>query len=367
MSGITSCGSTPYGPEVYFLVLPGTMLLDFAGTSETLRVAADFGAPFRIHYVGPADLPRTSIGLTLGGVEPLPERLPRGAIVVIPGVEKSARDYLLPAAHLAAAWLARSVGPEQLLCTVCSGAFLAAESGLLQDHACTTHHSLTRRLAREYPRLEVVENRIFVRDRNVLTSAGVTAGVDLALHLVSELAGPRVAVEVARLLVLYFRRAGSDPQLSPWLLHRNHIDPRVHGAQDLVIGIPRTAGRSPSWLIRSTPARGTWTGCSRRTPASRRSRTCGRSAPPPPGSSSANRAPAWSAWRRWWGSRRRSSFAGHSGASSGPAPSTYGWRRPTPERSSTGPSLRSISPSPFTPGTPPGPARRARARPACPG
>jgi transcriptional regulator GlxA family with amidase domain len=214
------------------------MLLDFAGTSETLRVAADFGAPFRIHYVGPADRPRSSIGLALAGVEALPERLAPGAIVVIPGVEKSARDYRLPEARRAAAWLARTVGPEQLLYTVCSGAFLAAESGLLQDHVCTTHHTLTRRLAAEHPRLKVLENRIFVRDRNVLTSAGVTAGVDLALHLVSELAGPLVAVEVARLLVLYFRRFGSDPQLSPWLLHRNHIDPRVHAAQDLVVRDP---------------------------------------------------------------------------------------------------------------------------------
>ena len=214
------------------------MLLDFAGTSETLRVAADYGAPFRVHYVGPADRPRSSIGLGLAGVEPLPERLAPGAIVVIPGVEKSARDYRLPEAKRAAAWLARTVGPEQLLCTVCSGAFLAAESGLLQDHLCTTHHSLTRRLATEHPRLKVLENRIFVRDRNVLTSAGVTAGVDLALHLVSEMAGPLVAVEVARLLVLYFRRAGSDPQLSPWLLHRNHIDPRVHAAEDLVVQDP---------------------------------------------------------------------------------------------------------------------------------
>jgi len=238
MSGTTSYGSTRYGPDVYFLVLPGTMLLDFAGTSETLRVAADFGAPFRIHFVGPADRPRTSIGLALAGVEPLPGRLPPGAIVVIPGVEKSARDYRRPEARHAATWLARSVGPDQLLCTVCSGAFLAAESGLLQDHACTTHHTLTRRLAAEHPRLRVVDNRIFVRDRNVLTSAGVTAGVDLALHLVSEVAGPLLAVDVARLLVLYFRRSGSDPQLSPWLLHRNHIDPRVHAAQDLVARDP---------------------------------------------------------------------------------------------------------------------------------
>ncbi len=251
MSGTTSSGSTPFGPDVYFLVLPGTMLLDFAGTAETLRVAADYGAPLRIHHVGPADGPRTSIGLTLGGVEPLPDRLPAGAVVLIPGVERSASDYRRPEARVAAAWLARVVGPAQLLCTVCSGAFLAAESGLLDDHACTTHHSLTDRLAREHPRLTVLENRIFVRDRNVFTSAGVTAGVDLALHLVSELAGPLVAVEVARLLVLYFRRAGDDPQLSPWLLHRNHIDPRVHRAQDLVVRDPGHPWTVPELAHRS--------------------------------------------------------------------------------------------------------------------
>lgn len=223
---------------MYFVVLPGTMLLDFAGTAETLRAAAQLGAPFRIHYVGPADRPKTSVGLALSGVEALPESLPRGAIVIIPGVEKSARDYLRPEAGVAATWLSKVFGSEQLLCTVCSGVFLAAQSGVLGDHACTTHHSLTGRLAAEYPRLRVAENRIFVRDRNVLTSAGVTAGVDLALHLVSELAGPLVAVGVARFLVLYFRRGGDDPQLSAWLLHRNHIDPRVHGAQDLIVRDP---------------------------------------------------------------------------------------------------------------------------------
>jgi transcriptional regulator GlxA family with amidase domain len=226
------------------------MLLDFAGTSETLRVAADFGAPFRIHHVGPVDGPRTSLGLSLGGVQPLPARLPAGAIVIVPGVERSARDYRRPEAHRAAAWLGEVVGPEQLLCTVCSGAFLAAEAGLLVDHTCTTHHSLTSRLAREHPRLQVVENRIFVRDRNVLTSAGVTAGVDLALHLVSELAGPLVAVETARLLVLYARRAGGDPQLSPWPLHRNHIDPRVHQAQDLVVREPAHPWTVPELALR---------------------------------------------------------------------------------------------------------------------
>jgi len=214
------------------------MLLDFAGTAETLHAAAGFGAPFRVHHVGPVDRPVTSIGLALSGVAPLPERLPPGAIVVLPGVERSARDHERPEARAAAAWLARAFREDHLLCTVCSGVFLAARSGVLEDHQVTTHHTLTRRLAAEYPRLRVEENRIFVRDRNVFTSAGVTAGVDLALHLVSEAAGPLVALEVARLLVLYFRRGADDPQLSAWLLHRNHVDPRVHRAQDLVVRHP---------------------------------------------------------------------------------------------------------------------------------
>jgi transcriptional regulator GlxA family with amidase domain len=224
--------------DIYFLVLPGTMLLDFAGTAESFRVAADFGAPFRLRYVAPSGEAASSLGLTLGGLEPLPETLPDGALVMIPGVATSARDYLLPEARAAARWLRQAVGPAQTLCTVCSGAFLAAAAGLLDGRSCTTHHSLTGRLAREYPAVKVLDNRIFVQDGPVFTSAGVTAGVDLALHLISSLAGPELAVSVARLLVLHFRRSAGDPQLSPWLSHRNHQDPRVHSAQDLVLRDP---------------------------------------------------------------------------------------------------------------------------------
>jgi transcriptional regulator GlxA family with amidase domain len=88
----------------------------------------------------------------------------------------------------------------------------------------------------------VLENRIFVEDGPVLTSAGVTAGLDLALHLISRQLGPRIAAEVARDLVVYLRRSGADPALSPWVQHRNHLHPAVHRVQDAV-------GRQPaaSW------------------------------------------------------------------------------------------------------------------------
>ena len=84
------------------------------------------------------------------------------------------------------------------------------------------------------PAARVKENRLYVEDGERLTSAGITAGVDLMLHIVAGMAGHATALAVARYLVVYLRRGGADPQLSPWLEGRNHIHPAVHRAQDAV-------------------------------------------------------------------------------------------------------------------------------------
>lgn len=224
--------------NVYILIVPGTMLLDLAGMADTFRMAGELGADYALHYVGPTSLPMSSIGLALSGVEPLPQSLEPGATVIVPGVAKSSVDYAGPEAQAAAEWLGAVVTSSHRLCTVCSGVFLAAKSGLLRGRSCTTHHSLAARLALEYPEVSVVENRIFVRDGAVYTSAGATTGLDLALHLISDDGGPELALEVARVLVVYFRRSASDPQLSPWLLYRNHVHSALHRAQDAVIKNP---------------------------------------------------------------------------------------------------------------------------------
>ena len=221
--------------EIYILVVPGTMLLDVAGTVETFRIAQQVGAPYRLHLIGPTTRSRCSIGLDLCGMEPLPRELPAGATLLVPGAANSASDYKAPESAEAVAWMARTVKSTHRLCTVCSGVFLAAQSGLLEGRSCTTHHMLTERLAREHPDLSVVENRIFVQDGRVYTSAGATTGIDLALHLIAEDNGPELALNVARMLVIYFRRSGSDLQLSPWVMHRNHIHPALHRVQDAVI------------------------------------------------------------------------------------------------------------------------------------
>jgi transcriptional regulator GlxA family with amidase domain len=117
---------------------------------------------------------------------------------------------------------------------VCAGSVVAGHAGVLANLECTTHHAHIEELQRVAPTAHVHANRIFVEHGRVLTSAGVTAGVDLALHVIGQQLGHRVAALVARELVVYMRRAGGDPALSPWVMHRNHIHPVVHRVQDAV-------------------------------------------------------------------------------------------------------------------------------------
>jgi transcriptional regulator GlxA family with amidase domain len=121
---------------------------------------------------------------------------------------------------------------------------LAARAGLLNQRFCTTHHIHCDELRQLANSAKVLDNRIYVPDGNVYTSAGVTAGMDLILHLISEIAGPLCAVAVARNMVVYLRRSGNDPQLSPWLENRNHIHPVVHRVQDAIAANP-----AHSWTL----------------------------------------------------------------------------------------------------------------------
>ena len=111
-------------------------------------------------------------------------------------------------------WLRKIAGRVRRIGSVCTGAMLLGRAGLLDGRQVTTHWNWCALLARKYPRTEVDPNPIFVRDGTVYTSAGVTAGMDLALALVEEDHGSRLALQVARNLVLYLRRPGGQSQFS---------------------------------------------------------------------------------------------------------------------------------------------------------
>jgi transcriptional regulator GlxA family with amidase domain len=118
------------------------------------------------------------------------------------------------------------------------GSGLDARAGLLDGHDCTTHYACIRDLARLAPTARVQENRLYVDDGERLTSAGITAGIDMMLHIVAQLVGHTVALCVARYLVVYLCRGAADPQLSPWLKGRNHIHPAIHRVQDAIAADP---------------------------------------------------------------------------------------------------------------------------------
>jgi transcriptional regulator GlxA family with amidase domain len=223
--------------HVWIVATPNVLLLDLAGPAEAFRLAREAGAQLVLHLCGPVPEVQTSLGLPLGGLEPLPENLSSRDVVMVAGCEDSARHYARPEAARVVAWL-RRLPAEVRVSSVCSGAMLLGRAGCFDGRSCTTHHSLVERLRREAPRARVEEDRIFVEDGPALSSAGITAGIDLALHLVERLGGPEVAQAVAREMVVFVRRGGQDPQLSPWLAHRNHVHPAVHKVQDVIAGDP---------------------------------------------------------------------------------------------------------------------------------
>ena len=225
---------------VLFAIQPEVVLLDVAGAGEAFRIAErEVPGSYQLRYVSTQPTVRSAVGLHLDQLEPLPEPVPDNSVIVVTGVTtKALRLDSAPTTALVG-WLRRAMENETVtLMCVCAGALLAAKAGLLAGRECTTHHHHIEDIHRLEPSATVHANRIFVEDGRIFTSAGVTAGIDLTLYVIGQQLGHQVAVAVARDLVVYMRRSGGDPQLSPWVMHRNHVHPVLHRVQDAVIRNP---------------------------------------------------------------------------------------------------------------------------------
>ena len=111
-------------------------------------------------------------------------------------------------------WLNEQYYNGATICSICTGAFLLAESGLLNGKDCITHWKYLKQFQEQYKMVNMVSNRLFVESDNIFTSAGVASGIDLALYILEKRYGSLFASKIAREIVIYFRRAGNDPQLS---------------------------------------------------------------------------------------------------------------------------------------------------------
>lgn len=241
--------------DVHVLLLPGVHGLDFAGPVQALYEANALGASYRLRYVGSTQQVRAAQGFVIGEVEPLPH-VGASDWVMVPGTESSQLGQL----QVPVEWLRQARRREARVTSICSGAFALAKSGLLDGRECTTHWKLIRELAACTPTARVLENRLFVNDGNVFTSAGEASGIDLALSLIESDHGPELAARVAREMVVYVRRNGESTQRSIYLEYRAHTHPGVHRVQDWIVAHPDrrathaemadVAGVSPRHLTR---------------------------------------------------------------------------------------------------------------------
>ena len=222
--------------HVWIFVVPRTGALDVTGPWEVLGHANQvLGRPaYQLELVGPsAPVTRTGYGLVLGGVRPLPHagaRLPDIAMVAgapvnpLPGEQSRL-----------VAWLRRHHGRIPTLVSICTGAFVLGAAGILDGRRATTHWMFLDELRARFPAARVVDQGIFVADRGVWTSAGVTAGIDLTLALVEQDHGHRVAMAVARRLVLFLRRSGHQAQFSAALRRQEKEPPRLRDISAFVL------------------------------------------------------------------------------------------------------------------------------------
>jgi transcriptional regulator GlxA family with amidase domain len=201
------------GSRVSFVIFDRFELLDLAGPFEVFQQANRLSGGYDCEVISRvAGLVRSDSALAVHAGYGVRDRDPRGIDTLVVaggrGVDAARQDAAL------VGWVGSAGAAARRVTSVCSGVFLLAAAGLVSGRRVTSHWSRAAQLAREHPELVVDCDPIFIKDGRVWTSAGVTAGMDLALALVDDDLGRDVALAVARELVLFLRRPGSQSQFS---------------------------------------------------------------------------------------------------------------------------------------------------------
>jgi transcriptional regulator GlxA family with amidase domain len=247
--------------RIVVAVFPNLQILDLTGPLEVFSSADRRGGghQYSLEVVSrDGDELQASCGLRV-----VPDRAlaacrgPIDTLIVVGGVgtpEAVADEALV-------SWVRRAAGRARRVASVCSGAFVLARAGILDGRSATTHWSVCDQLGDQFPEVAVEADRIFVRDGHVWTSAGVTAGMDLALALVEDDLGADVARDVARWLVLFVQRPGGQAQFSvqlaaqrPERVALRHVEGWIaqHVDEDLSVPVlARQAGMSTRNFSRS--------------------------------------------------------------------------------------------------------------------
>lgn len=229
--------------HIVFLVIPEATLLDITGPYEVFSQAMEClrssnrtsHFTYQLHSlsIDKKKNVRTASGITIRCRETIRTFDQTIDTLIIPGVPNAQiDDYRFPKKVLS--WIAEQSLRVRRVCSICTGSFFLAEAGVLVGKNATTHWEKCSALSRNYPAIRVDPNPIFIKDGNVYTSAGISSGMDLALALVEEDLGKSLALEVARQMVLYLKRPGSQSQYSAVLTHQNTDHKPIQDACDWI-------------------------------------------------------------------------------------------------------------------------------------
>lgn len=211
--------------DVWLLIFPNFLLLDATGPAQVFSSANDeardagLPAPYKIHLVSTNGGPiESSSGISLLSVALPPANLNGGTLIVSGGRVEALPSHAHSYGLTTLAWVARAGASATRCCSVCTGSFVLARAGLLAGRRAVTHWADAAALRHEHPSVLVLEDALHVSDGKFRTSAGISAGMDLALSLVEEDLGREAALAVAKRMVLFLKRSGGQRQFSSELL-----------------------------------------------------------------------------------------------------------------------------------------------------
>jgi len=220
---------------VAMVLFPDFLLLDMAGPMEVFSVANRYLKPddhYQLTTIGTEHGPL----LASNGVRVLPDRnidepCRRYDLLLVPGGPGAYNEKHPPLL----AWLQDAVRRADRYGSICTGAFVLGHAGLLDGYRVTTHWNYLERLIKAFPLAQVESDRIYTEDRNLITSGGVTAGIDLALAVVAQDHGKKVAQDVAKVLLVVMKRQGGQAQFSPLMAAVAPHETPVTRAQNFVL------------------------------------------------------------------------------------------------------------------------------------
>lgn len=219
-------------------IVPSTVeLLDLSGPVQVFVEAQFQGMEADIEFYSYLTEPVSTAGIGFANVRGYRDAdLREGDFLFVPGMSN---DYVIGEEFKGERsffeWLKWNADRGVNVCSICNGAFALGEAGLLDGRECTTHWRRVESLRQRFPKAQVLTDVLYVKSDNIYTSAGISAGIDLALGILEQIKDPRFVHKVARGLVVYHRRQQSHSQQSVYLDFRNHINPKIHEVQDYMV------------------------------------------------------------------------------------------------------------------------------------